>query len=325
MHGPSGVGVDSTGNIWVASYYGVASEFSPTGTPAFPNGISGGGLFESYGLAIDGQNNVWIPNEETPTNVNSGLGSVTVLNSAGQVISGATGYSAGGVAYPIAVAVDTNGTVWVVDNYNATVTLLSSSGQPLSGATGYASSQFAFADAIAIDANHNGWVGNSEANPGTVTKVAPDGSQFTSYACCNWPAGVAIDQRGFVWVTNYMGDSISQLASDGTVISSGYSDNKASIWHPQGIAIDGAGHVWVTNFFGSSITELAGSAANSPGQLLSPTAGWALDAKIDQGFAIAIDASGNLWITNFYSNTVTEIVGLATPVKTPQLGPVQAP
>ena len=85
----------------------------------------------------------------------------------------------------------------------------------MSGTTGYASSQFAFADAIAIDANHNGWVANSEANPGTVTKVAPDGSQFTSYACCNWPAGVAIDQRGFVWIANYMGDSISQLASDG--------------------------------------------------------------------------------------------------------------
>ena len=325
MHGPTGVGVDSTGNIWVASYYSAASEFSPTGTPAFPNGITGGGLFESYGLAIDGQNNVWVPNEETPTSVNSGLGSVTVLSSAGQVISGTTGYTAGGIAYPIAVAVDTNGTAWVVDNYNSTVTLLSSNGQPLSGTTGYASSQFAFADAIAIDANHNGWVGNSEANPGTVTKVAPDGSQFTSYACCNWPAGVAIDQRGFVWATNYMGDSISQLASDGTVISSGYSDNKASIWHPQGIAIDGSGHVWVTNFFGSSITELAGSAANSPGQILSPTAGWALDAMVDEGFAIAIDASGNLWITNFYSNTLTEIVGLATPVKTPQLGPAQVP
>src|SRR6202035_1762394 len=95
------------------------------------------------------------------------------------------------------------------------------------------------------------------------------------------PSGVAIDQRGFVWVANYLGDSISQLAGDGTVISSGYSDGKASISHPQGIAIDGSGHVWVTNILGSSITELAGSAANSPGQILSPTAGWAWDAGLN--------------------------------------------
>jgi MBG domain (YGX type) len=318
MNSPTSVGIDSTGNVWVASYNSAASEFSPTGAPVFLNGITGGGLSESYGLAVDAQNNVWIPNEMS---VNSGLGSVTVLNSAGQVISGTTGYTAGGIAYPDALAIDTNGTVWVADNYDAGVTLLSST-QPLSGATGYTSPQLPYPISLAIDANHNAWIGNS--NGGTVAKVSPDG-QFTSYSCCNWAGGIAIDQRGFVWVANYQGNSISQLAADGTVISSGYTDNQASIQHPQGIAIDGSGHVWVTNILGSSITELAGSAATSPGQILSPTAGWALDAGLSHGWTVAIDASGNLWIPNFSTNTLTEIVGLATPVKTPQLGPVQSP
>jgi sugar lactone lactonase YvrE len=239
------------------------------------------------------------------------------------VISGATGFSSGGIAYPIAIAIDTNATAWVVDNHDASITLLSSAGQPLSGTKGYTWPQLGFGDAVAIDANHNGWVGSSEDN--SVTRISPDGSQFTTYACCNWPAGIAIDQRGNLWVTNYMGDSISQLAGDGTVISSGYSDGKASILHPQGIAVDGSGHVWVTNILGSSITELAGSAAASPGQILSPTAGWAKDAGLNYGYAVAIDASGNLWVVNRYANTLTEIVGLATPVKTPQLGPVQSP
>jgi hypothetical protein len=83
--------------------------------------------------------------------------------------------------------------------------------------------------------------------------------------------------------------------------------------------------VWITNVSGSSISELAGSAASSPGQILSPTAGWAIDAGLAEGWDVAIDASGNLWITNFSSNTLTEIVALATPVKTPRLGPVQTP
>jgi hypothetical protein len=323
MSSPSGLGVDSTGNIWVASYNSAASEFSPTGDAVFPNGVTGGGLFESYGLAIDGQNNVWIPNEESPSSVNGGFGSVTELSSAGNVISGTAGFTAGGIAYPEAIAIDTNATAWVVDNYDARVTLLSSSGQSLAGTGGYTSPQIAFPVAVAIDANHNAWVGDQE--DAIVTKISADGSQINSFACCNGAAGIAIDQRGFVWVSNYYGDSISQLASDGTVISAGYSDNMVSIWHPTGIAIDGAGHVWIANHFGDSVVELAGSAANSPGKIVSPTAGYASDAGLTNAYAIAIDASGNVWVTNFATNTLTELVGLATPVKTPLLGPVQTP
>jgi sugar lactone lactonase YvrE len=248
---------------------------------------------------------------------------VTVLDSSGQITSGPTGYIAGGIAYPIAIAIDTNATAWVIDYWNQHLTLLSSTGQPLSGATGYSSPETDFPISLAIDANHNVWVGNSYGT--AVVKVSPDGSQFTSYPCCYWAGGIAIDQRGYVWVANYRGDSISELASDGTVISNGYSDGLASIWHPQGIAIDGSGHVWVTNILGSSITELAGSATSSPGQILSPTAGWAKDAGLTKGFAVAIDASGNLWVVSNDKSTLTEIVGLATPVKTPQVGPVQSP
>jgi sugar lactone lactonase YvrE len=319
---PSGLGIDSTGSIWVTSYAGVASKFSTTGNPVFANGITGSGLLSTYSLAVDGQDNVWIPNQQS-SSVNGGLGSVTVLNSSGQPISGATGYSSGGIYFPEAIAIDTNGTVWIVNNGNSTLTLLSSTGQPLSGAKGYTSTQFGFPIAVAIDTNHNGWVANSDED--TVTKVSADGTQITSYACCDAPAGIAIDQRGDVWVANYYGDSISQLASDGTVISSGYSDMKASINHPQGMAIDGSGHVWVANYRGPSITELAGSAASSPGQILSPTAGYAADAKLLEAYAIQVDASGNIWITNQGTSILTEIVGLATPVKTPSIGTPQAP
>ena len=212
-----------------------------------------------------------------------------------------------------------------INYYNSSLTQLSSTGQPLTGASGFTAPSLAFSVAVAIDANHNAWLANAEGT--TVTKVTQTGSQFTTtpYTCCNGPGGIAIDQRGFVWVANYMGDSISQLASDGTVISSGYSDGKASIWHPQGIAIDGSGHVWIANYLGGSITELAGSTAASPGQILSSTAGYARDAGLVEPYAVAIDASGNLWITNFFTNTLTEMVGIATPVKTPQIGPAQTP
>ena len=319
---PSGVGVDATGNVWVSTYSGRVAEFSTTGTPMFSSGITGGGLLKSDALAVDPQGNIWVPDGGSPS-VNGDFGSVTELSSTGEVLSGATGFSAGGISYPTAIAIDTNGTVWIPDYGNSRVTLLSSAGQPLSGTSGYQSLQFSFPLAVAIDANHDGWIANFGND--TVSKVSADGSQIASFASGNGPDGIAVDQRGYVWVANQTGNSISELANDGTVVSSGYSDNKASILAPQGIAIDGSGNVWVANLHSHAITELAGSAAASPGAILSPTTGYASDAGFTEAYAIVVDASGNLWVTDFNNNTLTEIVGVATPVKTPALGPPQTP
>src|SRR5882762_7010252 len=151
MNAPTGIGTDSQGNIWVSSYYGVASKFTPTGSPVFASGITGNGLLSSSGLAIDSQNNVWIPNQDSK-NVNNGFGSVTVLNSNGQSLSGASGYTAGGISSPIAVAIDPNGTVWVVNYRTPRVTILSSSGAPLSGANGYTAPSLAFGVSVVVDA-----------------------------------------------------------------------------------------------------------------------------------------------------------------------------
>jgi streptogramin lyase len=318
---PSGLGVDADGNLWVSSYSGVAAEFSTIGAPLFATGITGGGLIASDALAVDPQGNIWIPDGGSA--VNGGYGSVTEISASGEVLSGATGYSAGGISYPTAIAIDPNGTVWIPDYGNSRVTLLSSTGQPLSGTNGYESLQFSFPLAVALDSNHFGWVANSGND--TVSKVSADGSQIVSFPSGSGPDGIAVDQRGYVWVANQIGNSITELANDGTVVSSGYSDNKASILAPQGIAIDGSGHVWIANLHSHAITELAGSAATSPGAILSPTAGYASDSGFTEAYAIVVDASGNIWVTDFNNGTLTEIVGLATPVKTPVLGPPQTP
>ena len=62
-----------------------------------------------------------------------------------------------------------------------------------------------------------------------------------------------------------------------------------------------------------------------PGAFLSPAAGFGPDAKLLEAFALALDAGGNIWVTNFGSNTITEFVGMAAPVRTPLLGPVALP
>lgn len=321
MTSPAALGIDSTGSIWVANYFGVASKFSPLGAPVFASGISGFGLQNSYGLAIDAKDNVWIPNEESPSGVNNGFGTVTVLNSAGQAVSGATGYAAGGFNYPIALAIDPGGSTWVVDYGNSHLTVLSSLGVPLSGGTGYTPGGLAFPVAVLIDGSHNAWIANqSTAN---ITRVSPDGSTSTSFACCDGASGLAIDRASNIWVANYYGNSISQVSSASGVIANGYTGG--GINHPQGIAVDGAGDIWVANYRGPSITQLAGAASAHPGAALSPSDGWAPDANLLEAYAIGIDASGNLWVTNFGKDTLTEFVGMAAPLKTPVVGLPQAP
>jgi streptogramin lyase len=319
MSSPSGLGIDSVGNVWVASYFNVASLFSPLGKPILPLGITGFGLSASYGLAVDAQGDAWIPNEPSPGIPGN---SVSVLNSSGQSVAGSGGFTGGGLDFPIAVAIDTDGSAWVVDYGNSHLTHLSGSGQPLSGAAGYTSALFAFPVAAAVDGSHNAWVVNQSG--ASVTKVSQDGSQFTNFTCCDAPSSLAFDRLGNVWVTNYYGNSISEISSSGTIVANG-SYVGGGLNHPQGIAIDGAGNVWIANFRNVSITELAGAGTATPGAALSPAGGLGADAALLEAYAIAVDASGNLWISNFGSNILTQFVGVAVPVKTPLMGLPVAP
>ena len=321
MNSPTSLGVDSTGNVWVASFLGAASLFSPLGTPLLAQGVTGSGLGYSLGLAVDANNDAWITNwPSTPESFAPG-NTVSVLNSSGASVAGNSGYSTGTNTFPIGVAIDTDGSAWVMDWGDSDLTHLSSSGQELSGSP-YLSSQLDNPEAAAIDKNHNVWVSNQDAT--TVTRVTQDGSQFTSYDCCNDPEGLAIDQSGNVWVTNFDDDSISEISGAGTVLSSG-GYTSASLVDPDDLAIDGAGTVWITNYRGPSLTEMAGSTASAPGTVLSPGAGLGSDAGLLEAYALAIDASGNLWVSNKGNNTLTEFIGLAAPVRTPQIGPSVAP
>ncbi len=82
-----------------------------------------------------------------------------------------------------------------------------------------------------------------------------------------------------------------------------------------------------SNNQGNSIVELAGSQSSSPGHALSPQIGYGVDANLGEMYnsSIAIDASGNVWVCNGAANTLTQFLGIASPVKTPLVGVVSAP
>ena len=320
LSNPSGIALDSQGNVWVASYFYAASKFAPDGT-AYGPGVTGYGLNNSYGAAVDLQDNVWIPNEQPYVGPGT-IGSVTKLSSSGGTVTGGAVYTAGGLNYPISVAIDPNGTTWVVDYGNSHVTLLNSVGASISGPAGYTTPLFAFPVVVAIDGNHQGWIGNQADD--TVTKVSPDGSTFTNYACCVGASGIAIDQSNNVWVANFYGASTSLISSTGGVVSTGYTGQN-SLNHPQGIAVDGIGNVFLANYRANYLTEIAGASTSNYGQSISPATGLGGDAQLLEAFALAIDASGNVWVSNQGNDRITKFVGLAVPVRTPLSGVPKAP
>lgn len=345
---PTSLAVDASGNVWAANYCSSnspcssVSEFSNAGRPISPSGgFTDGTLWESYGLAIDSYGNVWVSNQQT-TGVNAGNGSVSELNPAGQVVSPAGGYYAGDVYFPVAVAADTDGSIWTANQGNSTASELENSGSPISGSDGFGAGQLSGPSAVALDANQNAWFANQYAASGSVTSISSDGSQVQEMASGGYqPSGVATDaiglsagtSKGHVWVANFSTDSLSvpgsvselQLNNDGTatVVSTGYTGG--GIDHPNGIAVDGSGTVWVTNYKGNTLTVLEGANGTNPGNALSPAAGLGADADLRVPYGIAIDTSGDVWVSNLGSSTLTEFIGAAAPAKTPLIGPAQLP
>jgi sugar lactone lactonase YvrE len=340
---PTSIAVDGPGNVWTANYCGSSSpcssvtELAPNGDPvSTSSGFTDGTLWENYGLAIDSSNRVWVTNLETSSS-NSGRGSLAELNTSGSVISPAGGYISGGIDFPVAVAIDTNGNVWTANEGDSTASLMSTGGTAQSPSTGWGSGDgMAGPEAVAIDANHNAWFANYEADSGSVTCISSSGSSIATISSGGFqPSGIAVDSigvsadtsQGHAWTANYGTSSVSELTLTGTctanVDSTGYTSGGLN--HPNGIAVDGAGAVWVTNYEGNSITELPGASAASPGQAISPSSGFGTDASLSEPYGIAIDSSGNLWVSNFGLSTVTQFVGAAMPVKTPRLGPPQLP
>jgi streptogramin lyase len=318
MDAPSAISIDSTGTVWVANYFNNASAFTNTGVPVFASGVSDGNINSAYGGAVNVNDEFWVTNEESHYSLDTGFGSVSPFNKSGAVGT----FGGGGMYFPIAAAFDTSGVGWIVDYGDSSMSLFSLAKTSVAGTSGYQSSHLAFPVAVATDADCNAYVANQGTS--TITRVAADGSSYVDFTVGSGPSGVAIDSAGNVWSANYYGNNVG-LVTGGTTVASGAGFTAGGIDHPQGIAADGAGTVWVANFRAPGFTELAGAGTSTPGAGLSPSTGWAPDSGNNTPFALAIDASGNVWMSNFNGNVLYEFVGIAVPVQTPLLGPVRVP
>jgi hypothetical protein len=330
LYYPSALGIDSLGNVWVGDYFGALSGFSPQGTPFSATGFGTTTLAEVYGLTVDTSNNIWVTNEEKP--YHGDAGSVTKFNgvSSGQTLgslANGTPYLYGSATdFPIALSADTNGNIAVVNYGNSSASIFNSVGSDILDIPP-TSQDIAFPAAAAFDATHGLWLANLGDN--TVSHFDLNGNLLGHVSCCNGADGIATDSLGNAWVTNYYGSSISEVASNNSIPVQ--NDAQGGLAYPSGIVVDAGQNVWVANFHGASISEIAGNTNTLPvGTGISPATGYGRDTNLVEPFGIAVDAAGNVWVTNFNSqpngqSTITMFFGLATPTATPQMPVPTAP
>jgi len=331
LNSPVPLAIDAAGDVWVgntASGANNVSEFSPLGAPVTSSPFSGGGIVDPYSIAIDKSGNLWTANV-TPN-------SLSELSSAGAPISTSAGYTGGGLNAPYDIALDSLGHVWVVNNVGSSLSEFTSTGStpctPLTTSPGDQGGGISNNPvSLAIDASGNIWISDSITlgalsefyATGTSSGTAESGTNGDTGGGLNDPWGLAVDGSGNVWLADSGtgANRISLFGAGGTAISSatGYTGGGLNI--PEGIAIDGAGNVWVVNrgstnimapYPDSSISEF-----NSLGTAISSSTGY--QARLNLSLRIAVDGSGNVWVTNASLNSITEFVGAGSPVVTPKV------
>jgi streptogramin lyase len=175
---------------------------SSTGTIASHPGTS---LNQPEGVAVDGYNNPWV--------ANFAGNSISKLAS-GDFNNATTG---NGMSYPLAIAVDHTGSLWVMSNSTGVVSKFSS----LSGATmGY----YLFGSnitpwSIAIDGSGNVWVTTGSSNVYELNSSGTVLSGSNGYKGVTDSSGsIAIDGSGNVWVTNMNTDNLNEFIGAATPV-----------------------------------------------------------------------------------------------------------
>ncbi|MES2392769.1 MAG: NHL repeat-containing protein [Acidobacteriota bacterium] len=306
LNSPYGLAIDASGNVWTTNEADLTvSKFDYLGNPI--NTFSNGGLIAPQGIAIDLSNNVWI--------ANTGGASVVKLDNNGNSLSG-SGFTNGGISAATDIQVDKNGNAWVASFDTDSITELDPSGNalnssPIVEATGSAPVS------LSIDPTGNVWVSNN--GTGNVAKFSSTGQPAVNspYTDGNLQgsAAVATTSASLAFVANPGDSEISAFLANGTataftpLVGGGMNA-------PTGLAVDGSDIIWTTN----SVANTGGlSAFTATGTAHTSASLGALQSPI----GIAVDASGNIWTANSGDNTLTEFVGLASPVVTPLAARIQ--
>ena len=342
---PCGMGVDSAGNIYVADAdactirkitpAGVVTTFAGLAYSAgSANGTGSAARFNLPGdVAVDSSNHVYVADSNNCT-IRKITPARVVTTVAGLVSPGhnnGTG-SAARFDFPQGVAVDTTGKIYVVDSGENAIRKITPSavvsnfaGLPGSlpgyvDATGTAA-RFAGPRWLTVGAFDNVYVGDTFNH--LVRKITPNAvvtSVVTNPANgAGQLRGVAMDNSGNIYTADQPHHTIRKITPDGTAsIFAGLNDtpgrangsgSAARFNLPTGLAVDGAGNVYVADNGNSRIRKItpAASVTTFAGSAPGSADGTGTAAQFNGPSGVAVDASGNVFVTDAGNNTIRKI------------------
>ncbi|MFF8903627.1 hypothetical protein [Streptomyces olivaceoviridis] len=229
---------------------------------------------------------------------------------------------------PGRIAFDAKGNVWASNNWkpgtrdpSAYVTVQDPTGRPTLGSPISGGGMKGGAWGLAIDHDGSVWVPSYGGN--AMSKYSSSGKPLSPSA--GWkngdlvkPQGVAVDQRGNIWIANSHG--LKGKPGVGSVVVYPHGDPSKAITitdksfnHPFAVQIDGQGRAWVTNSHLSfqQIREAGrpsdiGGSVTVIGPDFKPVAS-TTDKSLQGPLGFALDSKGNAWVANFFTSSVTEI------------------
>jgi secreted PhoX family phosphatase len=118
-----GIAVDGAGSVWVANnrgYYGSSNLVEVNSGCVGLVQTANGGINNPSSVAIDPSGDIWVVND---ANFGSNPNAVEEFSPATQTVpSGSSGYSAGGINSPSAIAIDHGGNAWIANSGNSSLT-----------------------------------------------------------------------------------------------------------------------------------------------------------------------------------------------------------
>ncbi len=303
---PKSLAADALGNIFVANQDGNSvSELTATSAWAGASNFAPANLIDSpQALVVDASGNLFVANGSGNGAGGTGMGSVTTIKAPGYSSGSLIGTS--GINVPVALALNATD-VWVANEAGNSVNEFPvGGGSPSILATGLDSPV-----SLALNSN-NFFVVNSGDNT-LVSVPLQGGSQTVLTTDLNDPLALALNSSD-VFVANNVGNSVTEVPIGGGTASD-FTDAGANFDAPTALALDGSSNVFVANNAGDSVSELTASSGYGTGFNYAPA------GIFDGPAAIAVDASGNVFVANASGNSVGELIGIATPVQTPLLGP----
>ncbi|HWF07192.1 MAG TPA: hypothetical protein VG297_01950 [Bryobacteraceae bacterium] len=290
---PFRVAVDSKGNYYIADYYtNVVREvsggtintiagigtfgFQGDGDPAIQAFIS-----DIHAIAVDSNLNVYLADTH-----NGRIREVTpdgkIFTIAGNGNFGYTGdggpATSASFTLPSGVVVDSSGNIYVADYGNSTVRKIDSKGN------------------ISTFAGTGNWGFTGDGGPAAKAQLAA-------------PYSLAIDGAGNIYIADVGNTDIRKVTTDGniqTVVSNVTANS---------LAVDSAGSIYYPDPLTNTVQKiLAGGTrftiAGTGQQGYSGDGGPGTNAQLNQPYGIAIDGSGNVYV----SDSGNQIIRLLTPV-----------